>query len=317
MSARAARLPPPFPSLSVAADGVPLLTSAQVRRFRSLIRAHFLSHSRPFPWRETRDPYHILVSELMLQQTQTERVASRFPAFIARFPTVESLATSGTSELLRAWRGLGYNRRALALRETARRIVEEHASVVPPDPSVLATFAGIGAATAAEIAAFAYDVPTALIETNIRRVFLYFFFPGDPSVSDRRILPLVQRTLDRRHPRLWYYALMDYGVMMKKALPRSTAEDPNRRSAHYTRQARFQGSDRQIRGIIVSVLSEGGALTEEELRCRVTALRDGPSAAYGPSGSTAPVEPSRLHDIIARLAKEGFVATEGGKVKVP
>jgi A/G-specific adenine glycosylase len=322
MTERPSALPPPFAGLATDDSSAPALPAPVVRRFRSLVYGHFRRHARRFPWRETSDPYRILVSELMLQQTQTERVLAKYPAFLERFPTIDALAATSTRAVLEAWAGLGYNRRALALRQTARNIVAEHGGVVPSDPAALRSLPGIGPATASEIAAFAYDVPSPMIETNIRRVFLYFFFPRRRGVPDALILPLVERTLDRRQPRLWYYALMDYGVMMKKALPSAAQPDPNRRSAHYARQARFEGSDRQIRGRILRVLGGARELTREELRRRLAVcpgqVREGTGPRYGgaPRASATGVDRNRLAAILAKLGEEGFIAARGGKVRL-
>jgi A/G-specific adenine glycosylase len=254
----------------------------------------------------------------MLQQTRTECVQRKYPLFVDRFPALSDLAGADTASLLRAWRGLGYNRRALALREAARRIVDIHGGIVPDDPAVLATFPGIGPATAASIAVFAYDVPVAFIETNIRRVHLYFFFPGRAGVHDREILPYVERTLDRRRPRYWYTALMDYGVMMKSALPVVREPDPNHRSAHYTRQARFEGSDRQIRGRVLRILTDEGPLSARELQARLAQparVQDRSGPIYALRSARA-VEHERVERLLAALRAEGFVARSGSRVRL-
>jgi len=289
-----------------------------IQAFRRKIWAHYRAAGRAMPWRETRDPYRIMVSEFMLQQTQTERVLAKYPGFIERFPTLHALAGADTRSLLAAWSGLGYNRRALALRQAAGLVVREHGGVVPRDPALLRRLPGIGPATASEIAAFAYDVPGPLVETNIRRVYLYFFFAARRDVPDRCILPLVERTLDRARPRQWYYALMDYGVMLKKVLP-SAEPDPNRRSAHYARQARFEGSDRQIRGRILRILGDAQELTPHELGRRLAALEAGVHEGAGPGyaglrRSTTGVDRDRLGAILAKLGAEGFVVARGGKI---
>lgn len=280
-----------------------------MRRFQSIIRGYYAAHARVFPWRGTRDPYHILVSEIMLQQTRTESVAKLYPVFLERYPTVRSLASSTTPALLQAWLGLGYNRRALALRECARRIVSDHGGTVPARPEELAALPGIGPATSASIAAFAYDAPVTFIETNIRRVYLYFFFPRRTVVRDDEILPLVERTLDRSQPGRWYSALMDYGVMMKKALPGTGATDPNRRSAHYTRQAPFEGSDRQVRGRVLKVLTSEGPLTPAVLLRRL-------ASAGEVRDSERRLEPERLERILGALENDGFVARSGKSVRI-
>ena len=264
-------------------------TPEALRLFRDLILAHYRAHGRDLPWRQTTDPYRILVSEIMLQQTQVERVAVKYREFLERFPDFESLAHAPKSEVLLAWQGLGYNRRAIALQGAAQRVIEEYGGRLPADVETLATFPGIGKATAAAICAYAFNMPVVYIETNIRRIFIHFFFQDREGVRDDEILPLVERALDRENPREWYSALMDYGTVLKK---RTT--NPNRRSASYTRQSRFEGSDRQVRGRILALVLEEGRVTEEEVVLRVCE------------------EPGRVRRILGDLAREGFVAEDEG-----
>ena len=186
-------------------------TPEALRLFRDLILAHYRAHGRDLPWRQTTDPYRILVSEIMLQQTQVERVAVKYREFLERFPDFESLAHAPKSEVLLAWQGLGYNRRAIALQGAAQRVIEEYGGRLPADVETLATFPGIGKATAAAICAYAFNMPVVYIETNIRRIFIHFFFQDREGVRDDEILPLVERALDRENPREWYSALMEYG----------------------------------------------------------------------------------------------------------
>ena len=227
----------------------------RIRSFRARIRAHYRTHGRIMPWRETRDPYRILVSEVMLQQTQVERVRAKYAAFLAEFPDVASLAAAPLDRVLARWQGLGYNRRAVALQRCARILVRQHGGRVPEDPAALVALPGIGAATAGAIRAFAFDSPAVFIETNVRRVFIHEFFPGRDAVADAELTPLVAAALDRRRPREWYYALMDYGTALSRQVP-----NPNRRSRKYARQSRFEGSDRQVRGAILRSLLGGEAL---------------------------------------------------------
>ncbi len=260
-----------------------------VRRFRAVIRAYYRRYARDFPWRRTDDPYHILVSEIMLQQTQTARVAERFPDFIASFPTVRSLADAAQREVLAAWQGLGYNRRAAYLHRMAREIVARHGGRVPDAEEELRALPGIGAATAASIAAFAFDRPTVFIETNIRAVFIHFFFHGRSGVRDGQIAPLVARTLPRRGAHVWYSALMDYGAMLKRRYP-----NPARASAHHVRQARFEGSRRQLRGAILRIVLE----------------RPGASVAHVArmTGRTR----DEIRDVAGELAAEGLINMKRG-----
>lgn len=215
------------------------------------IYSYYRSHKRLFPWRDTENTYHVYLSEVMLQQTQTGRVREKFAEFLSVLPTWQALATAPLSAVLSLWQGLGYNRRAKFLHESAQRIVRDHEGTVPSDIETLESLPGIGPATARSIAAFAYNKPVVFIETNIRTVFIHEFFPGEREVSDADLLPFIEATLDRDNPRQWYYALMDYGVMLKQTLP-----NPSRRSKHHVVQSRFEGSDRQIRGACIRALTQ-------------------------------------------------------------
>jgi A/G-specific adenine glycosylase len=265
------------------------VTQETIRLFRDLILSHYRAHGRDLPWRRTTDPYRILVSEIMLQQTQVERVAVKYREFLEQFPDFESLARAPRSEVLLAWQGMGYNRRAIALQTTAGRVVGEYGGRLPADPDTLATFPGIGKATAAAIVAYAFNMPVVYIETNIRRIFIHFFFQDREDVRDDEILPLVEQSLPRENPREWYSALMDYGTVLKKR-----TANPNRRSASYTRQSRFEGSDRQIRGRVLALVLEEGTVTEEQVVLLVCE------------------EPGRVRRILGDLAREGFVAENEG-----
>jgi A/G-specific adenine glycosylase len=269
------------------------VTPAATRRFRRHLYRFFHDQGRQMPWRATADPYHILVSEIMLQQTQVERVALKYEPFINAFPDFLALARAPLQEIMARWQGLGYNRRALALQRLARQVVAEYQGRLPASVATLRTFPGIGEATAGALAAFAFNQPVAFIETNIRRVFLHFFFPGQSGVKDKDILPLVDQTLDRERPRPWYYALMDYGAMLKRAAPNS-----NRRSAHYQRQAPFAGSDRQIRGLILKTVLGSPALSAAEL---VQAVGKNPARTTG---------------LIHTLIQEGFLEQEGAHLRI-
>ncbi|HSQ93670.1 MAG TPA: A/G-specific adenine glycosylase, partial [Methanoregula sp.] len=193
------------PSQKSAGPDIPFLQHPRsVRKFRDLVLTHYRCHGRDLAWRRTTDPYHILVSEIMLQQTQVERVSRKYPEFIAAFPDFPTLAEAPLSDVLGIWQGMGYNRRAIALQKCARRVVEEFGGTLPQDPDILATFPGIGKATAASICAFAFNRPVVFIETNIRTVFIHYFFKDTNPVHDTAILPLVKKTVDRKNPRVWY-----------------------------------------------------------------------------------------------------------------
>lgn len=242
------------------------------RQFQENIWDFYRTAGRSFSWRNINDPYKILVSEIMLQQTQTYRVIDKFDQWLMEFPTIESLASASLRDVLSVWSGLGYNRRGMYLHQCAQRVVNEFSGLIPSDPSVLVTFPGIGKNTAASICAFAFNMPTVFIETNIRAVFIHFFFQDRENVHDKEIMPLVEQTVDSENPREWYYALMDYGVMLKKTFP-----NPSRKSKHHVKQSKFDGSDRQIRGMIIRQLTDHSSLSlndlisrleKEDLRCK-------------------------------------------------
>jgi A/G-specific adenine glycosylase len=270
-----------------------ILSPGQIDRFREQLYRFYRKHRREMPWRNTKDPYAVLVSEIMLQQTQVERVMLKYPEFIHAFPDFGSLASAPFPEILRIWQGMGYNRRAKFLKEIARTVVREYAGILPDDPEVLGRFPGIGRATAGSIAAFAYDRPVVFIETNIRRVFIHCFFPDQEEVHDTGILPLVRETLDRENPREWYYALMDYGTYLKRSVP-----NPNRRSRHYQRQPPFEGSDRRIRGEIIRIVLAEPGIPVPDLARRIGC------------------EPERLERILGALVGEGFIRCDGDSLVI-
>lgn len=213
------------------------------------------------PWRNARDPYKILVSEVMLQQTQVSRVLKKYPDFIKAFPTPEALAKAPLKRILSVWQEMGYNRRAIALKRIADEVMREYGGKIPNDPILLEKFPGIGKNTAGAIVAFAFNKPSVFIETNIRRVFIHHFFKNRRKVDDKEIILLIEQTLDKKNPREWYYALMDYGAMLSKELA-----NPNRKSKHYTKQKPFKGSNREVRGLILKVLINAGPLSHGDLR---------------------------------------------------
>lgn len=233
------------------------LSFPQIRRFQKAVYDYYRRNKRVLPWRKTRDPYHILLSELMLQQTQVARVIEKYEGFLRRFPTLEAVARAPLRVILEQWQGLGYNRRALALKNLAAVIVDRHGGRVPSESEALKALPGVGAATAGAVCAFAFNKPVVFIETNIRSVFIHHFFHDRDGVKDGEILPLVAQTLDLKRPRRWYSALMDYGVALKDQHP-----NPNRRSAHYTQQSPFEGSLRQVRGMILRALVKQPGISE-------------------------------------------------------
>jgi A/G-specific adenine glycosylase len=241
------------------------------------------------PWRSRRTPYRVFVSEIMLQQTGISRVTGHYLRFLRLFPSFRALASAPVARVLAAWKGLGYNRRALALRESARLVIQRHGGKVPRTRDELMALPGVGRATAGAVIVYAFDLPVPFIETNVRRVFLHFYFPRARDVDDRRILPLVERTMDRRRPREWFYALMDYGTMLARE-----GVNANRRSSAYTRQAAFEGSRRQLRGRVLGVILTLGSATTTGIRREMAR-----------SGFNA--DDPRLAEALESLAVEGFL----------
>lgn len=264
-----------------------------VERFQSIILGYFRRHGRDFPWRETADPYAILVSEVMLQQTQTSRVVPKYEEFLEAFPTVTDLAAASLADVLRHWQGLGYNRRAKYLKACAEAVAGEHDGEFPRSRDALMKLPGIGVYTSGAMCAFAFRQPVVFIDTNIRRVYLHFCFAETDGVHDREILPVLEETLFRPDPRTWYHALMDYGAMLGRSFPNA-----NRRSVHYTRQSAFENSNRQIRGRIL------------------TALAGGPSP-YQSLVEDLPFDRERVSDALDGLEAEGMIVRDASSVSLP
>ena len=213
---------------------------------------------RDMSWRQTNDPYKIFLSEVMLQQTQVDRVKEKYQQFVKAFPTVQKLAQAEFSQVLALWSGLGYNRRALWLHQAAKIVVEKYHSEFPDGVDLLDELPGIGSHTAGAIVAFAFNKPAVFIETNIRSVFIHEFFHDKKNIDDKQILSLIQETLYSNNPQKWYWALMDYGAVLKKQ-----EKNPSRKSKHYAKQSQFEGSNRQLRGKILRLLIQAPMNFEE------------------------------------------------------
>lgn len=227
-----------------------ILKKKEIYLFKRKIWGFYKKNKRDFPWRRTKNAYYILVSEIMLQQTQTERVRTKYKEFLSFFPNINTLARARVVDVLRAWQGLGYNRRALFLKRTSEIIMKEYNGRIPKDEEILKKFPGIGVGTAGAICAFAFNIPSIFIETNIRRVYIHQFFPSKTSVSDKEIFEYIKITIDGENPREWYYALMDYGAFLGK----KEKENPNTKSRYYKKQSPFIGSGRELRGKILKMV---------------------------------------------------------------
>ena len=265
-----------------------IISLRKIHLFQRTIWQYYKREGRDLPWRKTTDPYQILVSEIMLQQTQVERVIEKYEQFLSAFPDFPSLAQAPLKKVLSAWQGLGYNRRALALKYIAQDVMKTFHGIFPSSEEMLVKFPCIGKATAGAVAAFAFHKPSVFIETNIRRVFIHFFFRDKENVRDTDIFPLIEKTLDTSDPRQWYYALMDYGSMLAKQ-----KQNPNRKSAHYQQQSPFKGSHRQLRGMVLRAIIAQPSVTESMLLKKLDKA------------------PERVREALLQLQKEGFIQKKG------
>lgn len=291
------------------------LSSCELKAFRTKIAQKGQELYRDFAWRNTTDPYKIWISEVMLQQTQTARVEKRFCAWIKKFPTVDVLALASVTDVLNEWQGMGYNRRALALLHAAQ-MLSEQGGTMPSSQQDLQALPGIGPATAAGICAFAYNQHVVYLETNVRSVFLHEFFRDAEQVDDKLLIPYIEQTCppsgalgsrEQMCPRMWYYALLDYGAHLKK-----TQTNPARKSKAYVKQSKFEGSHRQKRAELVRLLlayQVSGDVCTTELLCRElnrienSAKREDVSYEY-------------VQKTLEELACQGFCVAQGDMWRV-
>lgn len=261
-----------------------------IQEFQKTVLAYWKKNGRHgLAWRRTKDPYRILVSEVMLQQTQVVRVKGKYQEFLKAFPNVRVLAKAPLAEVLRTWSGLGYNRRAKFLHDAAKVIVKEHGGHVPRDVAALRALPGVGDYTAKAVRVFAFNKSEVLIETNIRTVFLHYFHIWKRrKVSDKELLPYMGARAKNQDPRTWHWALMDYGAQLK-----SSGVRVNARSKHYTKQSKFEGSLRQVRGAILKALARNGSV--EDVRDRYA---------------------DRFEQAFESLTKDGFIPIKGDSIVV-
>jgi A/G-specific adenine glycosylase len=265
------------------------------KKFHKLVLDYYKQHGRhTLPWRTRINPYSVLVSEIMLQQTQVDRVTPKYKTFLKKFPSFRSLARADMADVLIMWKGLGYNNRAVRLWKTAKIVTEDFGGTMPKQQSGLESLPGIGHYTASAIRCFAWNEPVVCIETNIRRVFLHHFFQGKDSVSDKELLSVIELMLYKKDPRIWYWALMDYGAFLKTQI-----ENPNKKSKHYAKQSKFEGSDRQIRGRILDIL-----------------LAKKKSISMASLVSLLHIENLRLEKILKTMIKDDLVVVKKEKVSL-
>ncbi|KND50638.1 MAG: A/G-specific adenine glycosylase [Parcubacteria bacterium C7867-001] len=255
---------------------------------------HAAQGRHALPWRESNDPYRVLVSEIMLQQTQVERVIPFYKAWIKKFPIVRSLAKAPLADVLKLWQGLGYNRRARLLLETAKAVVRENKGVFPKTPEELEKLPGIGPYTARAVAAFSYNQDVVFIETNIRTAVTHHFFPHKKKVEDKELIAILAKALPKGKSREWYSALMDYGSYLKRSGVRINAK-----AKGYTKQPKFEGSPRQARGAILKALVKG----PQDEAFLIELL-----------GSSRRVQ---MCAQLAVLTKEGMIELSRGKFRLP
>ncbi len=295
----------------------------------------FRTNGRTLPWRNTRNPYHVLVSEIMLQQTQVDRVKPKYAAFLQQFPTLQALADASPGDVIRAWAGLGYNRRALNLQRTARTVLEEHTGVFPSTPAALQTLPGIGPYTAGAVACFAFERDVAFMDTNIRRVIRRVFVGPDDQVtppSDRELLAIAEAALPPAEGWHWNQAIMELGALL------CTAARPRCRQCPLRSECRayqaWRTADEQL-VLMPQPVRSARAVAERPapfhtsnrfFRGRViAALRPLPPGASLPYAELGPqVKPEWelseldwLKGLVASLAEEGLVAVDVDGVRLP
>lgn len=254
----------------------------EIQQFQETVWNYYHAHGRNLPWRhEPFDPYHILVSEIMLQQTQVSRVIPKYTEFLTLFPTLGASAQAPLADVIKAWSGLGYNRRAKYLHDASSQLRDKITWTMDD----LTACKGIGFNTAAAVITYAYNQPIAFIETNIRTVYISHFFEGSDDVHDKEILERVAATLDTEHAREFMWALMDYGSYLKAG-----SGNASRRSKHYAKQSAFHGSKRQIRGQVLRLLGSGSFAAVQLARS---------------------IEDERLAVVLGDLEKEGLINRQG------
>lgn len=264
--------------------------SKHLRVFRSTVWNYWKKNGRhDLPWRKTHDPYKILLSEIMLQQTQVSRVIEKYKSFLKKFPTLRALAKASLSDVLKEWSGLGYNRRGKYLHDAAKVVVEKYGGKVPRDAVALRALLGIGEYTASAVRVFAFNEPDIVVETNVRTAITYHFFLRENNVSDVAVRAIAMHAAEGQDPRTWQSALFDYGAHLKRSGIRN-----NGQSKHYTKQSTFEGSLRQVRGAILRELHRPQ-----------------------PSLSGLPFEKEKVQRALETLSRDGLIKKQKGKPARP
>lgn len=265
------------------------------QKFRNIVWKHYREHGRhTLPWRATQNPYRILVSEIMLQQTQVDRVIPYYKEWMKNYPTADALAKAPLSDVLKRWQGLGYNRRAKMLHEAAKVVSQKHAGRMPKTVEELEQLPGVGSYTARAVTAFAYNQDVVFVETNLRTAVIHAFFPNKETVSDTEVSDVLAKALPKGNAREWYAALMDYGAYLKRSGVRV-----NNKSKGYVKQKSFKGSGREVRGAILRTLSK-----EPTSKAKLVALFSNDRR-------------EQLEVSITQLLKEGLVEKKGVLYRLP
>lgn len=263
------------------------ISPQKIAAFQKTVWDFYRVHRRDMPWRSEPTPYFVMVSELMLQQTQVRRVTGKFPVFMRRFPTIQDLAAAPLGDVLETWSGLGYNRRAKFLWQAAQVVVRDYGGELPHSHKELMKLPGIGVNTAGAILAYAYNEPMVFIETNIRTVFIHHFFDDNiDAVSDVELREVVAAALPLENPREWYWALMDYGTQLK-----ATIGGQLHRVKNYRPQSAFKGSRREVRGQVIKALIEHRKIAKDDL--------------------SVLVPDPRIEEVCVSLVEEGMIARRG------
>jgi A/G-specific adenine glycosylase len=324
--------------MTTTSDSIQYNCDASLSDIREALISWFGDAARNLPWRRTRDPYHILVAEVMLQQTQVDRVVPKYQMFLNQFPTIEALAAAPTSEVIRAWSGLGYNRRAVNMQRTARAVLEQYGGEFPHDITELRALPGIGPYTAGALACFAYEQDVAFMDTNIRRVLRRVFVGPEErnTTSEAKLLTIAQAAVPPSKGWIWNQAIMELGALICTAASpacwrcplrtycrdytarrtndeqlfekaAATRVQPRQRHLAERRESSYAGSNRFYRGRIVETLRQqphGTPLALGELGRRIKEGFDDDEQAW-------------LLALLEGLARDGLVLLEGESVQLP
>jgi A/G-specific adenine glycosylase len=260
----------------------------EIQQFQKKILEWYAINIRDFPWRQDRNPYHILISEVMSQQTQISRVVPKYEAWLEKFPTIEALAAAKISEVLAAWSGLGYNRRALFLKKAAEVIVQTYDGKFPQDEKSLRSLPGIGEYTARALLCFAFDQQIAVVDTNVRKVILVEFPDALDTIKDIQLI--AEQLLPHGKAYEWNQALMDYSsaILKQEKIP-------------IPKQSKFHGSHRYYRGQILKNLLQKKTIAVKEMGGLI-------KKEYTNS------DEKWLQKLIEELRAEGFIVIKNGEI---